>query len=233
MDRMQAAFEVVRDALAVEIEQEDLVAELRVGDRREDAGPVLGRDGLAGVRGAVHGGVAVPRDDERERRGAVLDDGAGEVVELEHGRVGDRPADGDDVALEDVGGDAEVVLAVREDAALDDAALELSGAHQLLGEVVVVGNGENEVHNRRMRKSAIGTALLLLALTVSAAAAENKPVVFTRSGMEEAALPWRFIDTPLSAKDPGRVQWHVGYVTIKTPIGPVRLIYLPIMPPLA
>ena len=83
-----------------------------------------------------------------------------------------------------------------------------------------------------MRKSAIGTALLLLALTVSAAAAENKPVVFTRSGMEQAALPWRFIDTPLSAKDPGRVQWHVGYVTIKTPIGPLRMIYLPIMPPM-
>lgn len=81
-----------------------------------------------------------------------------------------------------------------------------------------------------MRKSAIGTALLLLALT--AHAAENKAVVFTKSGMEEAALPWRFIDTPLQRTDARRVHWHFGYVEVKTPLGPLRLIYLPLMPPM-
>src|ERR1043166_2535727 len=231
MDRMKAAFEVVRNALAVEIQQEDLVAELRVGNGREDAGPVLRRDGLAGVRGAVHRGVAVPRHDEGQRRGAVLDDGAGEVVELEHGRVGDRAADGDDVALEDVRGHAQVVLPVRKDAPLDDAALEVGRAHQLVGKVVVVGDRKNEVHNWSVRKSVIGAALLVLSLAMPAAA-DNKPVVFTKSGMEEAALPWRFVDSPIQPVDARRVRWHVGWVEFKTPIGPVRLLYFPLMPPL-
>jgi hypothetical protein len=83
-----------------------------------------------------------------------------------------------------------------------------------------------------MHKSAIGTALLLLALAVSAAAADNKAVVFTRSGMEEAALPWRFVDTPLTRTDARRVHWHLGYVEIKTPIGPLRILYLPLLAPL-
>jgi hypothetical protein len=83
-----------------------------------------------------------------------------------------------------------------------------------------------------MRKSAIGAALLLLSFAVAAAAADNKAVVFTKSGMEEAALPWRFIDTRLSRDDARRVRWHFGYVEFKTPIGPVRLIYLPLAMPL-
>jgi hypothetical protein len=84
-----------------------------------------------------------------------------------------------------------------------------------------------------MRKSAIGAALLLLSFAVAAAAADNKAVVFTKSGMEEAALPWRFIDTRLSGGDARRVHWHFGYVEVNTPIGPVRLIYLPLAMPLS
>lgn len=83
-----------------------------------------------------------------------------------------------------------------------------------------------------MRKSAIGAALLVLSIA-TAAAADNKPVVFTKSGMEEAALPWRFIDSPIQPVDARRVRWHFGYVALKTPIGPVRLFYLPLMPPLS
>jgi hypothetical protein len=82
-----------------------------------------------------------------------------------------------------------------------------------------------------VRKSAIGVALLVLSLAATAAA-DNKPVVFTKSGMEEAALPWRFIDSPIHPVDGRRVRWHLGYVEFKTPIGPVRLLYFPIMPPL-
>src|SRR3954454_18450262 len=217
MDRMKAALEIVRDSFAVQVEEEDLVAELGVRDRREDARAVLRRDRLAGVRGAVHRGVAVPRDDERQRRGAVLDDRAGEVVELEHGRVGDRAADGDHVALEDVRGQAEVVLAVRKDAALDAAALERADAHQLVDEVVVVRDRKNKVHTRNVRKSAIGAALLVFSMLATAAAADNKPVVFTKSGIEEAALPWRFVDSPIKPVDTRRVRWHFGWVELKTP----------------
>lgn len=83
-----------------------------------------------------------------------------------------------------------------------------------------------------MRKSAIGVALLVLSLMATAAAADNRPVVFTKSGMEEAALPWRFVDSPIQPVDTRRVRWHVGWVELKTPIGAFRLIYLPLMPPL-
>lgn len=72
-------------------------------------------------------------------------------------------------------------------------------------------------------------AALLLAAT--AAAAENTPV-FTRSGMEEAALPWRYVDSPIKPVDTRRVRWHVGWVELKTRFGGFRLIYLPIMPPI-
>ena len=51
--------------------------------------------------------------------------------------------------------------------------------------------------------------------------------------MEEAALPWRFIDTRLSGGDARRVHWHFGYVEVKTPMGPVRLVYLPLAMPLS
>jgi len=74
-------------------------------------------------------------------------------------------------------------------------------------------------------------AALLLAVAVTATASDNAPV-FTRSGMEEAALPWRYIDGPIHPVDARRVRWHAGWVELKTPIGPVRLIYLPIMAPL-
>jgi hypothetical protein len=67
---------------------------------------------------------------------------------------------------------------------------------------------------------------------MTAAAADNKPVVFTKSGMEEAALPWRFVDSPIHPVDTRRVRWHLGWVELKTPLGAFRLIYLPIMPPL-
>ena len=82
-----------------------------------------------------------------------------------------------------------------------------------------------------MRKSVIGAALLVLSLAMPAAA-DNKPVVFTKSGMEEAALPWRFVDSPIQPVDARRVRWHVGWVELKTPIGAFRLIYLPLMPPM-
>jgi hypothetical protein len=82
-----------------------------------------------------------------------------------------------------------------------------------------------------MRKSAIGFAFLLLALAETAAA-DNKPVVLTRSGMQEAALPWRFVDSPIQPVDARRVRWHLGYVEFKTPLGPIRLLYLPLMMPL-
>lgn len=81
-----------------------------------------------------------------------------------------------------------------------------------------------------MRKSAIGVALLLLAL--AAHAAENNAVIFTKSGMDEAALPWRFVDSPIKPVDAHRVHWHLGYVEVKTPIGPLRILYLPILAPL-
>ena len=83
-----------------------------------------------------------------------------------------------------------------------------------------------------MRKSAIGAALLVLSLAMTAAAADNKPVTFTKSGMEEAAYPWRFVDGPITPVDTRRVRWHFGWVEVKTPIGGFRLIYLPLMPPL-
>jgi hypothetical protein len=74
-------------------------------------------------------------------------------------------------------------------------------------------------------------AALLLGVAVTAAAADNAPV-FTRSGMEEAALPWRYIDSPIHPVDARRVRWYAGWVELKTPIGPLRLIYLPLMRPL-
>jgi hypothetical protein len=83
-----------------------------------------------------------------------------------------------------------------------------------------------------VRKSAIGAALLVLAIAATAAAAENAPVVFTKSGMEEAALPWRFVDSPIKPVDTRRVRWHFGWVEIKTRLGAFRLIYLPIAAPL-
>ena len=83
-----------------------------------------------------------------------------------------------------------------------------------------------------MRKSAIGAALLLLAMAATAAAAENAPVVFTKTGMEEAALPWRFVDSPIKPVDTRRMRWGFGWVEIKTRFGAFRLIYLPITPPL-
>ena len=79
-----------------------------------------------------------------------------------------------------------------------------------------------------MRKAALLAAFLV---ATSAAAADNVPV-FTRSGMEEAALPWRFVDSPIKPVDTRRVRWHLGWVEFKTPIGGFRLIYLPIMPPM-
>jgi hypothetical protein len=69
-------------------------------------------------------------------------------------------------------------------------------------------------------------------LAITAAAADNKPVTFTKSGMEEAAYPWRFVDSPISPVDARRVRWHFGWVEVKTPIGGFRLIYLPLMMPL-
>ena len=83
-----------------------------------------------------------------------------------------------------------------------------------------------------MRKSAIGAALLALSLAATAAAADNKPVTFTKSGMEEAAYPWRFVDSPISPVDTRRVRWHFGWTEVKTPLGEFRLIYLPLMMPL-
>lgn len=83
-----------------------------------------------------------------------------------------------------------------------------------------------------MRKSAIGAALLVFSMAATAAAADNKPVVFTKSGIEEAALPWRFVDSPIKPVDTRRVRWHFGYVELKTPLGALRLIYLPLMPPM-
>ena len=83
-----------------------------------------------------------------------------------------------------------------------------------------------------VRKSAIAAVLLALAFSLTAAA-QNKAVVFTKSGMEEAALPWRFIDSPLHNGDARRVHWHLGWVEIKTPIGPIRVLLLPIMAPLS
>ena len=79
-----------------------------------------------------------------------------------------------------------------------------------------------------MRKAGV---FLLLMMATAAAAADNVPV-FTRSGMEEAALPWRFVDSPIKPVDTRRVRWHVGWVELKTPIGGFRLIYFPIMPPI-
>ncbi len=85
-------------------------------------------------------------------------------------------------------------------------------------------------HNCNVRKSGLFAALLL-AIAAAAPAADKTPV-FTRSGMEEAALPWRYVDSPIHPIDPRRVRWHAGWVEFKTPIGPFRLIYLPIMAPL-
>src|SRR6266550_8423890 len=73
---------------------------------------------------------------------------------------------------------------------------------------------------------------LLLAMAVTAAAAETAPVVFTKSGMEEAALPWKFVDSPIKPVDTRRVRWHIGWVEIKTRFGVFRLIFLPIAAPL-
>jgi len=70
-------------------------------------------------------------------------------------------------------------------------------------------------------------------MAATAAAAENAPVVFTKSGMEEAALPWRFVDSPITPVDTRRVRWHFGWVEVKTRFGAFRLIYLPIAAPLA
>ncbi|HKS21925.1 MAG TPA: hypothetical protein VJZ76_03940 [Thermoanaerobaculia bacterium] len=81
-----------------------------------------------------------------------------------------------------------------------------------------------------MRKSG-WFAAVLLAIAAAATAADKTPV-FTRSGMEEAALPWRYVDSPIHPIDGRRVRWHVGWVELKTPIGPFRLIYLPLMAPL-
>jgi hypothetical protein len=83
-----------------------------------------------------------------------------------------------------------------------------------------------------VRKSAIGAALLALSLAMTAAAADNKPVTFTKSGMEEAAYPWRFVDSPITPIDARSVRWHFGWVELKTPLGAFRLIYLPLMMPL-
>ena len=69
-------------------------------------------------------------------------------------------------------------------------------------------------------------------MAMTAAAAENKPVVFTKDGIEEAALPWRFVDSPIKPVDTRRMRWHFGYVEVKTPLGPLRVFYLPLMPPM-
>lgn len=83
-----------------------------------------------------------------------------------------------------------------------------------------------------MRKSAIGAALLALSLAATTARADNKPVTFTKNGMEEAAYPWRFVDSPITPVDARRVRWHFPWVELKTPLGALRLIYLPLLPPL-
>jgi hypothetical protein len=85
-------------------------------------------------------------------------------------------------------------------------------------------------HNCNVRKASLFAALFLT-MAAAAAAAEKAPV-FTRSGMEEAALPWRYVDSPIHPVDARRVRWYAGWVEFKTPIGPFRLIYLPIMRPL-
>jgi len=71
----------------------------------------------------------------------------------------------------------------------------------------------------------------MLALAATAAA-DNAPIVITRKGIEEATLPWRYIDSPIHPADNRRVKWHVGWFEVKTPIGPLRFLYLPIAPPL-
>ena len=82
-----------------------------------------------------------------------------------------------------------------------------------------------------MIKSAIAAALLLLAIAATAAA-DNAPVVITKRGIEEATLPWRYVDSPIHPVDGRRLRWHIGWFEVKTPIGPLRVLYLPIMPPL-
>ncbi|HEV2719895.1 MAG TPA: hypothetical protein VG323_07725 [Thermoanaerobaculia bacterium] len=82
-----------------------------------------------------------------------------------------------------------------------------------------------------MSKSAIAAALLALAMAATVLA-DNAPIVITRKGIDEATLPWRYIDSPIHPVDNRRIKWHIGWFEVKTPIGPLRVLYLPIAPPL-
>jgi hypothetical protein len=128
----------VRDAFAVQVEQEDLVAELRAWNRREDARPVLGHHRFAGVHRPLHRRVAKIGDDQGQGRGTVLHDRAGEIVELEGGVVIDRAADQDDVPVVDLAVDAEVMLAIGKAIANDAARLCPGETRELVHELLII-----------------------------------------------------------------------------------------------
>jgi hypothetical protein len=83
-------------------------------------------------------------------------------------------------------------------------------------------------------KSVTAAAFLIFCVALAAAAADppaNTPV-FTKSTIEEAAYPWRFVDSPIKPVDTRRVLFHIGSIEFRTRLGSIRIIYLPI-PPLA
>ena len=152
---MQAPFEVVRNAFAVQVEHQYLITELCLGNGRENPRAVLCRDRFSRLGSSVHGRVAEPGHDEREGGRAVLHDGAAEVVDLERGLVGDRSADHHGMLIEDVRCHAQVVFAVREDVTLDRTASKRTDAGQLGGHVVVFADGEDGGHTAAPRASRI------------------------------------------------------------------------------
>jgi hypothetical protein len=78
----------------------------------------------------------------------------------------------------------------------------------------------------------VAFAVLILGATTTALASTTPPEkpIWTKATFEAAARPYLYADP--GARPDRRVEFHIGYVTVRTPIGPVRILYLPIAMPL-
>jgi hypothetical protein len=145
VQRADAAREVVRDALGVQVQHDHAVAAAGRGDAGEQARARLGHHHLTGLHGPLHGLVAEVRDQQRERVHAAVHQRAAEVVQLERVGVGHGAAQHHRVASAALFEDAQVALAVREPLAQERAARDLLVGDQPLGQGLI-GFGTEQEH---------------------------------------------------------------------------------------
>ncbi|MFT3693557.1 MAG: hypothetical protein QM831_10490 [Kofleriaceae bacterium] len=127
----------------MEIEQEHLRATRREWDRRQQSRAGLRGHDLAVVNGSLHRGVAEVRDHERQAIGTAVHQPAREVVQRERGRIVDRAADEDDVAIRGIRFDPAVMLAIGKRLAMDATVFPATGFRDRCAQIFIGRDIEN------------------------------------------------------------------------------------------